>query len=65
MRKENYSYFVTDKGEPHDVGSKFLEKLPNFKSLQTELVQKLRKGNQYHFALPIEDEFEFSLKEAT
>ena len=33
MRKDNYAYFVNNKGEPRDVGSKLLEKyvkLPNF-----------------------------------
>ena len=36
MRKDNYTYFVTDKGNPCNVGSKLLEKcgnLPNFKNL--------------------------------
>ena len=49
-------------------GEWFLEKcgkLPNFKNWQKGLVQKLRKGNQYHFVLPIEDEFEASLGETT
>ena len=48
MRKGNYAYFVNNKGEPRDVGSKLLEKfgkLPNFKNLQKEIVQKLRKRN--------------------
>ena len=40
-------------------------KLPNFKNLQKRTVQKLRKGNQYHFVLPIEDEFKASLGETT
>ena len=40
-------------------------KLPNFKNLQKGIVQKLRKGNQYHFILPIEDEFKASVGEMT
>ena len=68
MRKDNYAYFVNSKGEPRDVGSKLLGKcgkFPNFKNLQKGTVQKLRKGNQYHFVLPIEDEFKASLGETT
>ena len=34
-------------------------------NLQKGIVQKLRKGNQYHFVLPIEDEFKASLGETT
>ena len=66
MRKDNYAYFVSNKGKPRDIGSKLLEKcgkLPNLKNLQKGIVQKLRKGNQYHFILPIEDEFKASLGE--
>ena len=40
-------------------------KLPNFKNLPKGIVQKLRKGSQYHFALPIKDEFKASLGETT
>ena len=68
MRKDNYAYFVRNKGEPRDIGSKLLEKCgksPNFKNLQKGRVQKLRKGNQYHFVLPIEDEFKASLGKMT
>ena len=68
MRKDNYAYFVCNKGELHDVGSKLLEKcgkLPNFKNLQKGIVQKLRKGDKFHFVLPIEDEFKASLGETT
>ena len=68
MRKDNYAYFVSNKREPCDIGSKLLEKcgkLPNFKNLQKGIVQKLRKGNQYHFILPIEDEFKTILGETT
>ena len=68
MRKDNYVYFVTNKGEPRDVGSKLLEKcgkLPKFKNLQKGIVKELRKGHQYHFALPIEDGFKTSLGETT
>ena len=67
-RKDNYAYFVSNTGELRDVGSKLLEKcgkLPNFKNLQKRIVQKLRKGNQYHFVLPIEDKFKASLRETT
>ena len=59
---------VSNKGEPRDVGSKLFEKcgkLANLKNLQKGIVQKLRKGNQYHFVLPIEDEFKASLGETT
>ena len=68
MRKHNYVYFVTEKGKPRDVYSKLLEKcgkLPKFKNLQKGIVKKLRKGHQYHFALPIENEFKTSLGETT
>ena len=68
MRKDNYAYFVNIKGEPRDVGSKLLGKwgkLPKFKNLQKGIFQKLRKGNQYHFILPIEDEVKASLGETT
>ena len=40
-------------------------KLPNLKNLQKGIVQKLRKGNQHHFVLPIEDESKTSLEETT
>ena len=63
-RKDNYVYFVIDKGEPRDVGSKLLEKcgkLLKFKNLQKGIVKELRKGHQYHFALPIENEFKANL----
>ena len=68
MRKDNYAYFVNNEGESRDVGSKILEKcrkLPNFRNSQKGIVQKLRKGNQYHFVLPIEGEFKESLGEKT
>ena len=68
MSKDNYAYFVSNKGELRDVGSKLLRKcgkLPNFKDLQKGIVQKWRKGSQYHFILPIEDEFKASLGETT
>ena len=58
MKSDNYTYFVTDKGEPRYVGSKLLEKcgkLLSFESLQNGIVQKLRKRNQYHFVFPIKD----------
>ena len=67
-RKSNYAYLVTDNGELCDVGSKLLKKcgkLQNFKNLQKGIVQNLRKRNQYHFALPIEDEFKENLGETT
>ena len=68
MRKDNYVYFVTDKGEPRDVGSKLLEKCgksPKFKNLQKGIFKELRKGHQYHFALPIQNEFKTDLGETT
>ena len=68
MRKHNYAYFVNNKGEPRNVGSKLLEKcgkLPNFRNLQTGIVQNSRKGNQNYFVLPIEDEFKGNLGETT
>ena len=48
MRKINYAYIATNKGEPRDVGSILLEnygKLPNFKNLQKEIVKKSGKEN--------------------
>ena len=60
MRKDNHAYFVTNEGEPREVGSKLLEKcgkLLKFKNLQKGIVKELRKGHLYPFALPIEDEF--------
>ena len=68
MRKDNYVYFVSNKGEPRDIGSKLLEKCgksSDFRNLQKGIIQKLRKGNQYHFVLPIEDEFKEGLGETT
>ena len=68
MRKDNYAYFVSNKGEPRDIGSKILEEcgtLPNFENLKKGIVQKSRKGNQYHFILPIGNEFQASLGETT
>ena len=68
MRKDNYAYFVSNIGEPRDVGSKILKKSGkwlNFKNLHNGIVQKLRKGNRYHFVLSIEDEFKTILGETT
>ena len=57
MWKDNYSYFVTTNGTPRDNRSKTLEKretLPKFRNLQKEIARGTKKGNYYHFALPIE-----------
>ena len=40
-------------------------KLPNLKNVQKGIVKELRKESQFHFALPIEDEFKTSLGETT
>ena len=61
MRKDNYAYFTTTNGEPRDIGAKLLEKcnkLPKFQNLQKGLVKEIRKGQQYHLALPIESEIQ-------
>ena len=66
MRKDNYAYFVTKNGIPCDNGSKTLEKretLPKFKNLQKGIAKEIKKGNYYHFALPIEEETEENLSE--
>ena len=58
IRKNNYVYFVTTTGNPRDNGSKSLEKrgtLPKFKNLQKGTAKEIKKGNYYHFALPIEE----------
>ena len=66
--KDNYAYFVTNKGEPRDLGSKSLKKcgkLLKLKNLQKGILKELRKKPQYHFALPIEDESKTILGETT
>ena len=67
MRKDNYVYFVTTNGTPRDNGSKSVEKrgtLPKFKNLQKGTAEGIKKGNCYHFALPIEKEAKENLFEA-
>lgn len=57
MRKDNYAYFVTTDGSPRDNGSRALSKrsiLPKFGHLEKGLAKEIRKGHQYHLALPIE-----------
>ena len=59
MRKDNYAYFVITNGTPRDNGSKPLEKretLRKFKNLQKWIAKEIKKGNYYHFDLPIEEE---------
>ena len=59
MRKNNYTYFLTTNGSPRDNGSRALtkrERLPKFSNLQKGLAKHIKKGQQYHIALPIEDE---------
>ena len=59
MRKDNYAYFVTTNGTTRDNGSKTLEKRETsqkLKNLQKGITKETKKGNYYHFALPIEDE---------
>ena len=66
MRKDNYVYFVVTNGNLRDNGSKRLEKrgnLPKFKNLQNGTVKEIKKGNYYHFALPIEGEIQDNLSE--
>ena len=66
MRNDNYVYFVTKNGIPRDNRSKSLEKrgiLPNFKKLQNGTAKEIKKGNYYHFALPIEEEAKDNLSE--
>ena len=66
MRKDNYVYFVTTNGNPRDNGSKNLEKrgtLPKFKNLQKGTAKEIKKGNYYHFTLPIEGEIQDNLSE--
>ena len=66
MRKDNYAYFFTTNGTPRDNGSKTLEKretLPKFKNLQKGIAKEIKKGNYYHFALPIEEETKDYLSE--
>ena len=64
MRKDNYAYFVTTNGTPRDNGTKTLEKretLPKLKNLQKGIAKETKKGNYYHFALPIEDKIKENL----
>ena len=66
MQKDNYTYFVTTNGTPRDNGSKTFEKretLPKFKNLQKGIAKEIKKGNYYHFALPIEEETKDNLSE--
>ena len=66
MRKNNYVHFVTTNGNPRDNGSKSLEKrgtLPKFKNSQKGTAKEIKKGNYYHFALPIEAEIQDNLSE--
>ena len=59
MRKDNYAYFVTTNGIPRDNRPKTLEKrktLPKLKNSQKGIAKEIKKGNYYHFALPIEEE---------
>ena len=67
MRKDNYAYFLTKNGTPRDNRSKTLEKretLPKFKTLQKGIAKEIKKGNYYHFALPIEEETKENLSES-
>ena len=66
MQKNNYVYFVTTNGTSRDNGSKSLEKrgtLPKFKNLQKGTAKEIKKGNDYHFALPFEEEAKDNLSE--
>ena len=66
MRKDNYVYFVTTNGTPRDNESKSLKKRensPKFKNLQKGTEKTIKKGNYYHFALPIEEEAKENLFE--
>ena len=66
MQKDNYAYFVTTNGTPRDNGSKTLEKretLPKFINLQKGIAKETTNGNNYNFALPIEEETKENLSE--
>ena len=66
MRKDNYVYFVTTNGNPRDNRSKSLEKrgtLPKFKNLRKGTAKEIKKGNYYHFAVPIKGEIQDNLSE--
>ena len=66
MRKDNYVYFLTTNGISRNNGSKSLEKrgtLPKFENLQKGTANEIKKGNTYHFALPIEEEAKDNLSE--
>ena len=66
MQKDNYVYFVITNRTSRDNGSKTLEKrgkLPKFKNLQKGTAKEIKKGNYYHFALPIEEEAKENLPE--
>ena len=66
MQNDNYVYFVITNETSRDNGSKSLEKggnLPKFKNLQKRTARQIKKGNWYHFALPIEEEAEENLSE--
>ena len=55
---------MTTNGNPRDNGSKILEKrgtLQKFKNLQKGTAKEIKKGNYYHFALPIEGEIQDNL----
>ena len=59
MRKDNYVYYVTTDGTTRDNWSKSLEKrgtLPKFKNLRKGTAKEIKKGNYYHFDLPIEED---------
>ena len=51
---------------PWDNGSRSLEKRgtsPKIKNLQKGTAKEIKKGNYYHFALPIEEETKDNLSE--
>ena len=68
LKKNYHAYFVHIKRESRDLDSQHLEncgKLSNFKNVQKRIVEQFRKEQQYHCALPIEDEFKASLGRIT
>ena len=66
MRKDNYEYLLPRNGTPRDNGSKSLgkrETSPKFQNSKKGIAKEIRKGNYYHFSLPIEEETKDNLFE--
>ena len=55
-RKDALSYFVTTNDEAFDLGSPKLvdrRELPYFNDLQMGVASVCKRGNRFHFALPV------------